>query len=47
MVPWSGVCVAAALADIRPDELARRNFLPVTAGIAASALLATLFIVLH
>lgn len=44
MVPWSGVCVAAALANISPDELARRNFIPVLAGLGASTIVAMLLI---
>lgn len=40
MVPWSGVCVAAAMANVSPDELARRNFLPVSIGFVVVALLA-------
>lgn len=39
LAPWSGVCIVAALANVRPDELARRNFVPVMAGLIASALL--------
>ncbi|WP_054530664.1 hypothetical protein [Erythrobacter sp. SG61-1L] len=38
LAPWSGVCIVAALANVRPDELARRNFVPVIAGLIASAL---------
>lgn len=42
MVPWSGVVVAAAMANVSPDELARRNFLPVTIGFIVVALLGLL-----
>ncbi|WP_067733000.1 hypothetical protein [Novosphingobium naphthalenivorans] len=44
IVPWSGVCVAAAMADVNPDELARRNFLPVALGFLAAATLALFLI---
>lgn len=44
IVPWSGVCVAAAMADVNPDELARRNFIPVTLGFLAAATLALVLI---
>lgn len=42
MVPWSGVCVAAAMANVPPDDLARRNFLPVSVGFLVAAALAFL-----
>jgi len=45
MVPWSGVCIVAALANIPPERLARHNFVPVAAGLAAVTLTATLFII--
>lgn len=45
MVPWSGVCIVAAIARIPPDRLARHNFVPVAIGLAMVTLLATLFIV--
>ncbi|WP_336980837.1 hypothetical protein [Altererythrobacter fulvus] len=45
LAPWSGVCIVAALANVRPDELARRNFVPVMAGLIASALVGIALIV--
>lgn len=45
MVPWSGVCVAAALADVPPDRLARHNFFPVAMGFVAAAIVAMVLIV--
>ena len=44
LAPWSGVCVAAALADVKPDKLSRHNFLPVIAGLLASTILAGVLI---
>lgn len=45
LAPWSGVCIVAALANVRPDELARRNFVPVMAGLIASALAGVAWVV--
>lgn len=33
VVPWSGVCVAAGVAGVQPEALARRNLGPVTLGL--------------
>jgi hypothetical protein len=33
VVPWSGVCVAAGVAGVSPERLARRNLVPVVLGL--------------
>lgn len=42
VIPWSGVCVAAGVAGVPPEELARRNLLPVALGLAVAGAVAVL-----
>lgn len=42
IIPWSGVCVAAGIAGISPEELARRNLVPVLLGLLVAAGVATM-----
>lgn len=40
IIPWSGVCVAAGVAGVSPEAVARRNLIPVCAGLFAMTILA-------
>ncbi|HEY0270983.1 MAG TPA: hypothetical protein VGC10_08355 [Sphingomonas sp.] len=42
VVPWSGVCVAAGVAGVSPEALARRNLIPVMLGLLAMTALAVM-----
>ncbi len=46
VIPWSGVCAVAGIAGTDPIEVARRNLLPVFAGLLAVAALAVGMILL-
>ncbi len=40
LVAWAGSCVCAGIAGVSPEELVRRNFIPVMFGLCVAALLA-------
>jgi len=44
IIPWSGVCAVAGIAGVSPEELARRNLIPVFLGLLTVGIVAALML---
>lgn len=44
VIPWSGVCAVAGIAGVSPEELARRNLIPVFSGLLVVGIVAAMLL---